>query len=169
MKRGRARARVGAILMALGLTGGCDAPAKPPRNLLIDGLPVTGSLAFAHQSGFRQCLDFNNALRCRRDGIFLLGAGPYSGAVDSGGSDGGEGLRQLILWSDRDQDAVLSIGAKLAERGWALCRTGTQDRGDQDIYTRAGSRARVSIDISYWGKRRLRLLPEDGRSTGRCW
>lgn len=158
-----------AILGTLMLAGGCEAPTAPPRNLLIDGLPVAGTLAFAHRSGFRQCLDFNNALRCRRDGIFLVGEGPYSGAVDAGGSNGGEGFRQLTLWSERDQDAVLAVGDKLSDHGWTLCRTGTQDRGDQDIYTRPGSRVRVSIDTSFWGKRRLRLIPDFGQPTGKCW
>ena len=61
------------------------------------------------------------------------------------------------------------IGNELAEQGWDQCRTGQEDRGDQRILTKPGSPVRVSIDITYWGKRRLRILPERGQPTGHCW
>lgn len=144
-------------------------PPPPPANTSLNGLPITGSVAFAKRSGFTRCLDFNASLRCRREGITFAGEGPYSGAVDSSGADGRSGFQQLILWSEGDQFAITKVGLRLLARGWQLCRTGTDDRGDQSIYTKAGSQVRVSIDASYWGKRRLRVIPEHGQPTGKCW
>lgn len=155
-----------AILM---LASACEPVPAPPGNLSVEGLPVTGSLAFAQQKGFARCQDFNSYLRCRREGIFLAGQGPYSGAVDTRGSDGSGGFQQLILWSDDDQHAVTAVGDVLRAHRWTLCRTGQEDRGDQNIWRKAGAKVRVSIDASYWGKRRLRVLPEAGQATGRCW
>lgn len=151
------------------LASACRELPPPPGNLMIDGLPVTGSLTFARSRGFTTCLDFNAYLRCRRDGIRFAGQGPYQGAVDSLGSDGSGGFQQLVLWSDKDQYAVTAVGRALQAQGWHVCRTGQADRGDQNIWRKAGSKVRVSIDASYWGKRRLRVLPELGQPTGRCW
>ena len=50
-----------------------------------------------------------------------------------------------------------------------LCRTGWEDRGDQEIWTKPGARVRVLMDLSYWSKRRMRVFPEKGQPTGRCW
>ena len=100
----------------------------------------------------------------------VAGKGPFSGALDLRHPDGGGGFHQLTLWHPSDQKAVASVGAMLKAQGWSLCRTGpTEFRGDQEIYTRAGARVRFSIDISYWGKRRLRILPELGQPIGHCW
>lgn len=152
------------------LAGGCQAERMtPPANLKVDGLPITGSIAFARSLGFTQCLDFNAYFRCRRQGLSFAGEGPYSGAVDTRGPEGSGGFDQLTLWSEDDQFAVTAVGKRLIANGWQLCRTGTEDRGDQSIYRKAGSRVRVSIDASYWGKRRLRILPERGQPTGKCW
>lgn len=159
-----------AMIVGLALVSACSPDNRtPPRNTALDGLPITGSVPFAQSLGFKRCLDFNAYLRCRREGIMFAGEGPYSGAVDSSGTDGRGGFHNLTLWSEQDQFAVTKVGLRLLAAGWKLCRTGTADRGDQSIYTKAGSPVRVSIDASYWGKRRLRILPEQGQPTGKCW
>ena len=153
----------------LPLAAACAPERSPPPNSALEGLPITGSVPFAKSLGFTRCLDFNAYLRCRREGIMFAGEGPYSGAVDSSGTDGRGGFQGLTLWSEQDQFAVTKVGQRLIAAGWTLCRTGTADRGDQSIYTKPGSSIRVSIDASYWGKRRLRVLPESGAPTGKCW
>ena len=99
----------------------------------------------------------------------LAGQGPYHAAIDLDRSDGSGGFRQVTLWHGSSQTAVNAVGHALIARGWSLCRTGLQDRGDQEIYTRPGAPVRISVDISYWNKRRLRVLPERGQVTGKCW
>ena len=100
----------------------------------------------------------------------VAGKGPFSGALDLRHADGSGGFYQLTLWHADDQDkAVYAVGPALQAQGWSLCRTGTEFRGDQEIYTKAGAPVRFSIDISYWGKRRLRVLPELGQPIGYCW
>lgn len=158
------------VIVGLALLSACGGPeVSPPANTSLEGLPITGSVPFAKSLGFTRCLDFNAYLRCRREGIMFVGEGPYSGAVDSSGTDGRGGFRNLTLWSEQDQFAVTKVGQRLLAAGWRLCRTGTADRGDQSIYTKPGSAVRVSIDASYWGKRRLRVIPESGQPTGKCW
>jgi hypothetical protein len=147
--------------MALGLLAGCGgADRPPPPPLRFDGLPVSGSLADARKAGFDRCIADTIDMRCRRDKVMLLGQGPYSAALDLVGSDGGGGFDQLILWHDWDQNAVLAIAAALERQGWRSCYTGEGNRGDQAIYTRDHAPVRISMDISYWGKRRLRVIPE---------
>jgi len=100
----------------------------------------------------------------------MVGYGPFVGALDLRHPDGGGGFRQLTLWHPNDQKMVSSVGRALKAQGWSLCRTGpTEFRGDQEIYTKPGAPVRFSIDISYWGKRRLRILPENGQPIGHCW
>jgi len=146
----------------------CTPAAPPPPNRAFDGLPFSGSRAFAERLGFTPCFTTSNALRCRRDGVRLFGAGPYEAAVDLKGG-GASGFSQLTLWHDTDQNAVFRISDSLKASGWKRCNTGQEDRGDQEIWTRSGARVRFSMDLSYWGKRRLRLLPELGQPTGKCW
>jgi len=146
----------------------CGSAPPPPPDRAFEGLPVTGSRAFAERLGFAPCFTTSNALRCRKDGARLLGAGPYRAAVDLAGS-GSSGFRQLTLWHDENQNAVFAISDALKARGWQRCNTGTEDRGDQEIWRRQGARVRFSMDLSYWGKRRLRVLPELGQPTGKCW
>lgn len=129
---------------------------------------MTGSRAFAERLGFTPCFDTSNALRCRREAVTVQGVGPFRGAVDLAGG-GDSGFAQLTLWHDTDQNALFAVGDRLRAQGWRLCRTGTEDRGDQEVFTRPGASVRFSMDISYWGKRRLRILPEAGQPTGRCW
>ena len=108
-------------------------------------------------------------MRCRRNGVMLEGQGPFSAAVDFGASDGNGGFDQLTLWHDTDQQAVQSITDALKHQGWFECFTkGGQDWADQAIYTHKGSRVFVSMDISFWGKRRLRVIPSWRKSEARC-
>ncbi len=133
------------------------------------GLPVSGSYADAQHGGFTDCIKLDAiSLRCRRHGVMLLGSGPYEAALDLVGGDGSGGFDQLVLWHDHDQDAVYAIGDALEKQGWQHCNTGTEDRGDQMIYTRAGAPVRVSMDLSYWDKRRMRVLPATNRAERRC-
>jgi hypothetical protein len=156
----------GAALLAL---AGCDDIGPPPSELMYEGLPVQGNWQTAQRAGFTKCIEYGRGLRCRAQGGTLKGQGPFQAAVDLLGTDARGGFRELTLWHDTDQRAALSVGDLLEAQGWALCRTGQEDRGDQEIYTKAGSPVRISIDISYFSKRRLRVLPELGQPTGRCW
>lgn len=98
-------------------------------------------------------------MRCRRVGVMFLGFGPFDAALDLNGSNGGGGFDQLTLWHDQDQNAFIPLGAALERQGWRSCYTGEGNRGDQAIYTHRHARVRISMDLSYWGKRRLRVLP----------
>ncbi len=98
----------------------------------------------------------------------LFGTGPYEAAVDLVGNDGGGGFDQLTLWQPQDQYAVYKITDVLDRQGWKNCSTGEGERGDQIIYTHAGMPVRVSMDLSYWGKRRLRLIPDWNKKERRC-
>ncbi|MES2336640.1 MAG: hypothetical protein V4537_00925 [Pseudomonadota bacterium] len=135
---------------------------------MFDGLPITGNRAFAERLGFTSCVDTASALRCRKDGVMLFGTGPYEAAVDLA-RNGRSGFTLLTVWHDRNQSAVFAVSDALAARGWHLCRTGWEDRGDQEIWTKPGARVRVMMDLSYWSKRRIRVLPEEGQPTGKCW
>lgn len=159
------------IFMALTLLTACDREpdAPPPANLSFEGLPITGNLDFARSAGFTRCMELGRYLRCRREGVSFGGGGPYHAAVDAVGREGASGFNEVSLWSETDQSALSRVGNQLVAQGWNQCRTGTEDRGDQRILTKAGSPVRVSIDITYWGKRRLRILPERGQPTGHCW
>ena len=156
-------------LVVLAALASCGPPPKPPAPLMWQGLPVSGSLADARRAGFTNCHSDNVAMRCRREGVMLAGQGPYSAAVDLKRADGAGGFHQLTLWHGQRQEAVQAIGPVLLAQGWTTCRTGTADRGDQVIYRRGGSPVRISVDASYWSKRRLRVLPELGQPTGKCW
>ena len=89
----------------------------------------------------------------------VLGLGPFNAAVDLNGRHGGGGFAQLILWHDRDQGAAIAVGTLLERQGWRSCYTGEGRKGDQAIYSHPLAPVRFSMDLSYWGKRRLRILP----------
>jgi hypothetical protein len=147
--------------VAVALLAGCRGPDHPPPPPnFFDGLPVSGSLDDALQAGFTRCRSEWTEMRCRRDSVMLLGQGPFNAAVDLDGGNGGGGFAQLTLWHDRDQSAVISVGALLERHGWRTCYTGAGRRGNQAIYTREGAHVRFSMDLSYWGKRRLRIIPQ---------
>jgi len=158
-------------MLAVAFITGCDREpdAPPPANLAFEGLPVAGDLAFARNTGFTRCMELGRYLRCRREGVEFGGGGPYHAAVDAVGREGVSGFHELSLWSETDQSALSRVGNAMVADGWQECRTGEEDRGDQRILTKAGSPVRISIDITYWGKRRLRILPERGQATGHCW
>lgn len=149
-----------AALAGLAALGACNLDPPPPPSLVFAGLPVSGDWPVARRTGFTSCIELDAIhLRCRRHGVMLFGQGPYEGAVDLSGSNGKSGFNQLTLWSDTDQDGVYQVIVALARRGWHYCYTETRNGGDQAIFTRAGAPVRMSMDISYWGKRRLRILP----------
>lgn len=155
--------------LALLLLAGCTPERPPPPHLAFAGLPVSGSVGDARRAGFTDCVQPDwGRLRCRRHGVMLLGAGPYEAAVDLVGHDGGGGFDQLTLWHADDQYAVYKITDVLDKTGWQNCSTGDGERGDQIIYTHAGMPVRVSMDLSYWGKRRLRLIPASNTKERRC-
>ncbi len=158
-------------ILGLTLLAGCERTpdVPPPANLSFEGLPVTGDLVFARSAGFTRCMELGRNLRCRREGIAFGGSGPYHGAVDAVGDEGRSGFHEVSLWSETDQSSLSRVGNQMVAQGWDQCRTGQEDRGDQRILTKAGSPVRMSIDITYWGKRRLRILPERGQPTGHCW
>lgn len=133
-----------------------------------DNLPIRGSLADAHAAGFTNCVELPPGLRCRKDGVMIEGRGPYSAAVELTNRDGSGGFTELILWHDSDQNAVFDIGDAFEAQGWAPCLTGEGNRGDFKIWTLKGAAVRLSMDISYWGKRRFRIIPERGQAVSAC-
>ncbi len=152
-----------AALSAALLAAGChsEPPAPPPPSISFAGLPVSGSLADAKRAGFDNCLQMDGGhMRCRRSGVMLLGEGPYEAALDLLEGDGSGGFRQITLWHDRDQSAPLKVGDALKKQGWSFRYTGEGARGDQMILVRKDAPVHFSIDLSYWGKRRVRILPE---------
>jgi hypothetical protein len=166
--------RLGLILLPLVplLLIGCEPRQKAPHAFLYEGWPIQGSMADAQRAGFTDCTKVSRFVRCVRTGVMLKGKGPFIAAVDSLYDDGSGGFYELLFWYPGSQkdDGVNAVGALLAEQGWQLCRTGpNENTGDQEIYTKPGSPVRFSIDISYWGKRRLRILPELHQPTGHCW
>ena len=155
-------------LFIVAFTAGCSRYDPPPAHMVFGGLPVSGSLADARQAGFTRCIELGTTLRCRRNDVMFLGHGPYDAAVDLRGGDGRGGFDQLTIWHDRNQDAVFAVVDALEDSGWTTCATGVEDRGDQQIYTRPGEPVRLSMDLSYWGKRRLRVIPEWNNRDRRC-
>lgn len=160
--------RIVVLMLGSAILSACGPAAPPPPDLAYEGLPVAGTRAFAERLGFTPCFDTSNALRCRKERVSFRDAGPFRAAVDLAGR-GDSGFRQVTLWHDTDQNAFLTVSETLRNGGWHICRTGREDRGDQAIWRKAGEPVRISIDLSYWGKRRLRLLPEQGQPTGKCW
>ena len=156
-----------AVLLVFCVLPGCGEHRDPPPSLSFGGLPVSGSLADALHAGFSACIQFDVNMRCRRNGVTLEGKGPYNAAVDLDGSDGSGGFDQLTLWHDEDQDAVLAVVDELKRQGWLECFGGGRS-GDQAIYTHKDSATFVSMDISYWSKRRLRLIPTWKKLDSRC-
>jgi hypothetical protein len=169
-RQGRRRIGAFAIAGAALLLAGCEPRRPPPPGLLFEGLPVSGSLAVARDAGFTRCVAFSGSMRSRRKGVMLAGEGPYEAAVDLKRGDGGGGFDQLILWHDWDQHAVYAVGDVLKRRGWRSCCTtmGRGAWGDQKVYTHPRSRVLIATDISYWIKRRLRVIPTWNGRRPRC-
>lgn len=149
------------VLAAVALLAtGCQPPKPPPADLTFRQLPVAGDRGTAVAAGFDRCVYVDAvSVRCRKSGVMLFGAGPYEGAVDLLGKDGRSGFDHLTIWHDTDQRALYRAIRAAAKSGWTLCYTGTDRAGDQAIFSRAGEPVRIYLDISYWGKRRIRLYP----------
>lgn len=157
----RCRKSFAGILLTAVSCAGCRPGPPPPPASFFSGLPVSGSHDTALRAGFRHCVNLDAIdMRCRRHGVTLLGQGPYEAAVDMSGYNASSGFRQLTLWHDDDQYAIYKVIISLARRGWKYCYTGDDQWGDQAIFTRKGESVWISIDISYWGKRRLRVIPQ---------
>ena len=151
------------------LLAGCEPSHGPPPPLLaVDDLPVAGKLQDALDAGFTSCVRYTTEMRCRRRGVILMGLAEFNAAVDLKGSSGGGGFDQVILWHQLDQNAAIPVVAELERQGWKSCYTGEGIRGDQGIYTHPRSEVWLSMDLSYWGKRRLRLLPSWNNRERRC-
>jgi len=132
----------------------------PPPTIAFMGLPVSGTLQDAMRRGFADCSATDAVhMRCRRHNLYIESLGPYEAAVDLVGSSGEGGFDQLIIWHVRDNAAVFKIGDALRRAGWNRCYTSIGNWGDQAIYTRPGSPVRLSMDLSYWANRRLRIIP----------
>jgi hypothetical protein len=158
------------LLLTLLLSAcGDDPPAPPPPSMEFGGLPISGSLADAHRAGFANCVPDNVNMRCRRDGVMFEDQGPFDAAVDLVGSDGSGGFDHLTLWHAEDQDALVSIVRELRENGWSECLTPNGNNwGGQAIYQRQGSPIFISMDMSYWSKRRLRVYPARRGNIPQC-
>lgn len=149
--------RRAALLLAFACAG-CSSPPPPPA-LLFAGLPVSGDRNLARRFGFTTCREISWInVRCRRR-VMVYGQGPYEAAVDLIGHDGVSGFNELTLWHE-DDDAVYNVIISLTRQGWHYCYTGSEAAGDQAIFTRKNEPVIISMDISYWGKRRLRIIPQ---------
>lgn len=148
----------------------CGPHRPPPPRVMFGDLPASGSFADAQKAGFTTCFQPDAiSMRCSRHGVMLEGTGPYEAAVDLVGGDGSGGFYEMTLWHKQDQYAVYAITDVLEKRGWKHCSTaGATGGGDQIIYTRAGAPVRVSMDLSYWASRRLRLIPLWNTKERRC-
>jgi hypothetical protein len=148
-----------AVAIAL-LCGGCTPNRPPPPTLMFAGLPVSGNLDAAVRSGFTYCFNMDAInLRCRRHGIMFYGHGPYEAAVDLRGGYGESGFNHLTIWHDNDHEALYEVLVPLYREGWRFCHTGIGHAGDQAIFTHKNIPFRISLDISFYGKRRLRVFP----------
>lgn len=159
--------RLSVPLFCLLLLSACSRhyPPPPPR-VIFEGLPVSGSLADVRHAGFTTCYPIGDNYHCRRT-VTFEGQGPFVAAADFAGSDARGGFQKLVLWNDWDQDALFRVGDALKQRGWHECFTGKDRRGDNAIYTLPGETVTIAIELSYAGKRRLKLLPP-WDATPRC-
>jgi hypothetical protein len=161
--------RAAAYLSILALAGACTPVRPPPPRLFARGLPISGTVADARRAGFTECLNMDAvSLRCRRHNILFGPLGPFEAAVDMAGGRGQGGFDQLTLWHKRDNEAVYGIARLFSAAGWKHCYTGDDRRGDQMILTHPAARVRVSMDVSYYAKRRIRLIPEWNRRERVC-
>lgn len=155
-----ARTRLFLGVIATLLLVGCQPRKPPPPDLTFRQLPVSGDRDNAVRAGFDRCIYVDAvSVRCRKSGVMLFDAGPYQAAVDLLGKDGRSGFDHLTLWHDTDQRALYDAIRAAVKSGWDLCYTGTDRAGDQAIFSRTGEPVRLYLDISYWGKRRIRIYP----------
>ena len=143
-------------LAALALSGCGEAPKPPEKpikaNAVFEGLPLSGNQATAIAAGLTDCVDATKGVRCRKDGIRVMGVGPVSVAVDLElkADDGSARFDHVTLWHPTDQGVVLGLEGTLADAGWKSCITITEER-----FWRPPSPLRIAIDTSYWGHRRV--------------
>jgi hypothetical protein len=144
------------ILLATLLFTSCSAPPpdqKPAKpSAVFEGLPLSGNEATALAAGFGNCLDATKGLRCRKDGVTIMGVGPLIAAVDLDQKrpDGSARFDHVTLWHPSDQGVVLGLEDALARAGWKSCIT-----TDAERFWRPPSPLRIAIDTSYWGHRRV--------------
>jgi len=144
------------LTLAVLTLGGCgdERPPEPPArpSATFEGLPLSGNLATARAAGFGQCLDGTKGLRCRKDGVMVMGVGPLSAAVDLDVpvKTGEPRFDHVTLWHARDQGAVIALRPLLAMAGWQSCLT-----PDTERFWKPPSPLRIAIDTNYWGSRRL--------------
>ncbi|WP_152663836.1 hypothetical protein [Sphingomonas sp. SRS2] len=144
------------LMLAMLALSGCrdeprpEPPAKPSS--IFEGLPLSGNLATALAAGFGNCLDGTRGLRCRKDGVMLMGVGPLSAAIDLDVpvKAGEPRFDHVTIWHARDQSSVLELSPLLAKAGWRSCLT-----PDAERFWRPPSPLRIAIDTNYWGSRRL--------------
>ena len=158
-----------AVFIMMGLLAGCYRPGPPPPSLSFDDFPVSGTLADALQAGFNSCTSYEIEMRCAKKDVTIESQGPFNAAVILDGDDGSGGFDELVFWHDKDQGAVLAIAEAFKRKGWQECFTGDGRAGNQAIYTLRGSPVHLSMDISYWAKRRFRVLPASSKIEARCW
>lgn len=150
-------------------SGGCsDPPAQEAAVTpvaVFEGLPLSGNLATALAAGFGNCLDGTKGLRCRKDGVMLMGAGPFSAAIelDAPPRDGSPRFDHVTLWHATDQSAVLDLSPRLAKAGWQSCLT-----ADAERYWHPPSPLRIAIDTNYWGSRRVLISAPPPSPTPYC-
>lgn len=145
-------------LTALVAAGCGDRPSQAPPEpaivpaALFEGLPLSGNLATALAAGFGNCIDGTRGLRCRKEGVTLMGVGPLSAAIDLDAAPEGSPSRfdHVTLWHANDQGAVLDLSPALAKAGWQSCLT-----PDAERFWHPPSPLRIAIDTNYWGSRRL--------------
>lgn len=162
--------RLGIVTLLLAVTG-CAPNRPPPPETSFAGLPVTGDMAAARRAGFTRCINMDAVnVRCRKSGIRLFGQGPYVAALDMRGSEGQSGFRHVTVWSDEDQRALYQVPAALTGQGWRFCYTGSDRAGDQAVFEHPDVPFVMFMDISYWGKRRIRIYPRGSgpRLVGAC-
>lgn len=145
-------------LAALASSGCGDQPpqAKPEPPAIpaatFEGLPLSGNLATALAAGFGDCLDGTHGLRCRKDGVMLMGVGPLSAAIDLDvpSQTGNPRFDHVTLWHATDQGATLGLRPILERAGWQSCLT-----PDAERIWHPPSPLRIAVDTNYWGSRRL--------------
>ena len=162
------RRRAGEALLMLSLLAGCDRhqDASPPP-LSFGGLPVSGSRPDALRAGFQSCISNDTDMSCRKSNVMFEGHGPYNAAVDFARRDRSGGFDQLTLWHDTDQQAVYAVTNELKRQGWRECFSGAR-WGNQAVYSHDGSPVFVSMDLSYWLHRRLRVIPASKMEKPPC-
>lgn len=149
--------------------GGCNeqpAPEPPAEpSAVFEALPLSGNLATALAAGFGNCLEGTKGLRCRKDGVMLMGVGPLSAAIDLdvAAKAGEPRFDRVTLWHARDQSAVLALSPLLAKAGWRSCLT-----PDAERFWNPPSPLRIAIDTNYWGSRRLVISAPPPSATPYC-